>query len=175
MYGQILPEHIEAGLVAGYHCPGCGRAEGWFQLHFPRLRLVNRGNCVEILYPVQCACGRRGHSCTTLPVLLNGYLLARIQMLESAKVKRQPKQTRPRRSEMLDRFIREFEAAMRDYASVSSAIEGCQPAQPPNERKRQFGEPTELDRLSFGFSDRTWQEFLRKMGLDNDQQQNDEH
>lgn len=168
-YGQILPDYLESGLVVGYHCPGCGRMDGWFQLHFPRLALTSDGSCVRIVYPVQCSCGRRGHVSTTLPILLYGYLLARVQILEAGKSRKQPKQMKPARSQLLDKLIRDFETAIDHYASVRSAIEGSRPSEPHKNRPRSPSQPSELDRLSFGLDDDSWQDFLKRLGLDDDE------
>lgn len=169
-YGQILPDYIEKGLVLGYRCPGCGHTDEWFLIHSPQLKPTQDGNCVEIVYPVQCPCGRRGHISTTLPILLVGYLLARILLLESHKSRKQPKLCKPGRSRLLDKFIREFEQAMNHYAAVCSIAKNLQAEQEHPETPEAV-EPTELDRMNFGFDDATWRAFLRRLGLDDDKDQ----
>jgi hypothetical protein len=171
-YGQILPDYLESGLVVGYRCPGCGRMDGWFQLHVPQLTLSSDGSCVRIVYPVQCSCGRHGHVSTRLPILLYGYLLARVQILEARKSRKQPKQVKPARSQLLDKFIRDFESAIDHYASVRSTIEGTRPSEHHTNRPRSPNEPSELDRLSFGLDDDSWRDFLKRLGLSEDDQEN---
>jgi len=105
---------------------------------------------VEITYPARCPCGESTLVCIRWPILLFGYLLARLQVNEIHR-----KWTRSRASMVVSANCSDvFEEMIRDYGKLVGTINASLTA------------PNEADRIAFELNEAEWDQFLHRLGLD---------
>lgn len=144
----ILPSHIIGHFLPKTPCGACGRTGQSFEVHYPRI-LCQYSN-VEITYPVRCSCGKPTLVCIHWPILLFGYVLARLQVVEIHR-----KWTRSRASMAVSADCSAaLEEMIRDYGKVVGPINAS------------LTEPNETDRIAFELNEAEWAQFLHRLGLD---------
>ena len=72
MAKYIVSDVLLRSILAGYHCPECNRQPELLKLMSQGFQLL--GDQFEVVFRVQCACGRRGNLKLILPYLLWGSL-----------------------------------------------------------------------------------------------------
>jgi len=143
-----------------------------FKLLFPKLCWGKTD--IELVYPLRCPCGGSGCVPIKLPTLLFGYILAHVALDEVANRRRSQTTmlVSPQHgSDMLARMFHEFDRMMEADATATLRS----PPVPGSDRSSIDGcTPNDAERIKFGFDKDEWQDFLRRLGMDDDGKQESE-
>jgi len=163
---MILPNFIVSHFIPPKACQECGRSDLSFAVLAPRFRW--RGDWIELIYPLRCPCGGTGQIPIRLPTLLFGYILANVAIIDAAKMQRSKAMmavSASMKSDVLEVIVRRFSELMR-FCTCCHQIPGASCS-----RIDGFGGQSidEMERLKFGFDEASWKQFLRRLGLDDDE------
>lgn len=160
MNNLVLPHYILGHFLTNHRCGRCGRCGQPQSLLYPTITR-NLPNVV-LTYPTRCGCGGSGHVTITMPLILFGHILAWAQILDAYGRQRKGSiVVVPGASDLFAQIIREFEQLTRWPGSSGSG--------PSGDQSDSSQLPTSLDRLCFGLNDAEWADFLRRTGLDEQQ------
>jgi hypothetical protein len=174
MPGQLFPDYVECAFLTGYRCQGCGRTGEALEVSFPTLAWLRDEQTVLISYPVRCRCGKNGLANSKIPFLLFCFVCGWLEYQGAARHQppKSPQKIRPSGSTFLLNIFYEFERVMSSYGVKWAAEPAIQPWN-PGERARDThdstGQATEQDRALFGASPKVWREFLRRLGLSDEE------
>jgi len=169
MRPHLFPDFMLSEFRSGVVCDKCSQSGQMLTFHVPEIK--RKGVFVEIWYRYKCTCGWGSALRVELPLLLFGYVLARLAMIDTFR-RRLSKSTVPvldgRCKQFFD-FVRDFENLFEEYSKIHTAG-----LLPPDKRGDELAKatpnsPTELDRLRFNLQDEDWREFLRRMGFGADE------
>ena len=160
----LLNHHCQPHWASSWECRHCHQSGDPIRLLFPDLRREH--NTVVLTYPVICQCGRRGSLRVELPILLFGIVLARIVLME-AKCGRYRGEIdlKPGETDTFRRYAADFEQAIVEFAEQALGFPRGVFQSPKTDSARWAG-LSDAERVKFDMSVTEWQEFLRRLGVD---------
>jgi hypothetical protein len=174
MNGQLFPDYIECAFLAGYRCEGCGQSGETLEVSYPTLVWLRDDHTVLISYPVRCRCGKEGLASSRISFLLFCFVCGWLEYQGTPRRRppKSPQRIRPGGSAFLLNIFYDFERVLASHGVQDGPEPAIQPWQAESrafDAERPEGRPTEKDRALFGASPEVWQEFLKRMGLDDKQ------
>lgn len=156
-----LPEWVE-----NWECRHCGRSGQRVRLHFPDVERIKDN--VRLVYSAECQCGKRTPFKVEMPILLLGLAFVR-QFLGEARSHRHKGfiDVTPMKANVTECLLRDFTRLITDFAGQALGFPPDDSASPDDTAARWEG-LTDMERIKFGMSVREWQEFRRRLGLDED-------
>ena len=160
----LLNHHCQPHWASSWECCHCHQSGQPIRLLFPDVRRAK--NIVVLTYPVICECGKRGSLRVELPILLFGIVLARIVLLETKCGRyRGEIDLKPGETDTFRRYAAGFEQAIVEFAEQALGFprDESKSKNVDGDRWAGLGDP---ERVRFDMSVSEWQEFLRRLGLD---------
>jgi len=159
----VFPEWLLCEFLVAWECTGCGGSGKQVELKYPSI--ARKRDAVRLCFPVICGCGRLGGLRVELPILLFGYMLGRIALIESEGRRRKSAMSvSPKRSDLFIRFMRDFETDLLGFAAVTGLREPSETSGNKARRSRP-DEPRDWERFGFGLTEQEWETFLRRLGF----------
>lgn len=144
----IFPNWLIAHFAARFTCSKCGHSDGTMTVHYPFI--TRRGDQVELRFPTRCACGQAGSFRVRLPLLLFGFLLAWLVLIDADQRARNSVATLP----VLAHKSPLFRRLVGEYMQLISRLPAGAPA-----------EPSAADQVALELGDDEWAQFLKRMGF----------
>ena len=152
--GLLLPDYIACDFLVGARCKDCDNSDQTWTL-LPPLVMLD-GAQVEVIFPIRCPCGGSGSVGRRMPLLQFGYVVGKVAIMAAQRKHRRSKATmevRAHRSELLSTLSCQ-------YTELISEIGA-----------NMLLEPSEHDRIKFGWAEEEWTDFLKRLlGDDGDRQ-----
>lgn len=157
MESLVLPLHLAGHWVPKHSCAKCGQDRLGVRLLYPRLR--REGTDERITYPTRCpACGHAGSVSIRLPRLLLGLIL--IEACEAESIRHFGKSKRS--MVVTPGRTRAFVRVVEEYLNLLSTVCG-----------EEHNTPLDLQRELFGLDEAGWDQFLRRLGLQEEESQDE--
>lgn len=161
----VLPTYVLQHLAKEWRCGGCGE-RGVVRLVYPLV--TEEQGTVRLAFPWRCGCGQFGCLSIQMPILLFGYLLARVFLLETSRRRRPKTET-----VVLPRESRCFLSFAQGYAeTISRYINGSVHEESIDADVSNFGclkglsRPNALERLFFLMPRPEWDAFMKRLGFE---------
>lgn len=158
MEALVLPLHVAGHWLPKRPCRKCGQDRLGVRLLFPRIRQKETDE--EVTYPTRCpACGHAGSVSFRLPRLLLGLVLVEACEAESVRHFGRSK----RSMVVTPGRTRAYVQVVEEYLNLLSAVCG-----------EKHNSPLDLQREFFGLDEQEWDQFLRRLGIQDEEANDDD-
>ena len=162
----ILPAHILCHFFGHVICDRCGRTPELLTLALASVRRVN--HAIDLNYRWECSCGCRGPMRVELPFLFFGFLVGVYAFLDASRGRiRHQIVVRPGPSDLLGYQAHQFEEAMAAWKKATAPSSHTNESAASSEVETTSPGPDEFDFLKFGMNWTEWENFLRRLGFEN--------